>query len=206
MESITQEPEDIVIPPRGIVISSSNTNPTVSLIVTPTDHPTLYSTINSKPGPSAIKLVKVRYAKNFRRVIRTSKSKLNVQKTKKYCGRPSKGIEWHHYQQGGPGDCYSCGRQFAGRKGKQAHLDENRGSRVSCEVVWIQSNRDRCYFCDLPIKPSKAAHIIEQHTKVCKPLSELKTLIHPYHLKDTGLRIEEIGAFNWPGKCKQGDS
>ena len=40
---------------------------------------------------------------------------------------------------------------------------------------------------------------IEAHTKVCKPLSELMTLIHPYHLEDTGLRLEEIRAFDFPG-------
>jgi hypothetical protein len=196
LEAITEEPKDIKIEPLGKIVS----NTLIYLTINATNHPTLFSSFMCEPDSNGNHYVKVQYARNFSRVVRISKTE--GWDAKAHPGRPLKGIEWHHYQPGGTGDCFSCGRQFAGRKGKESHLDEKRGSRMSCEVVRIQQGRDRCYFCDAPIRPSKDVPIIEQHTKVCKPLSELKSLIHPCHLQDFGLRIEEVEAFDWPGDRK----
>jgi hypothetical protein len=195
MNTRTDGYEKIIIPTLGDVISSN----IVRLVVNPAHHPLLFHSIPAAPDSDGIKYIRVHYANCFKRIIRTSKFEGWDVSWK--TGRPSRSIEWHHYQPGGSGDCFSCGRQFGSRRGKDNHLNKNRGERESCEVVYLQRCRDRCYFCDEPIKPTDDASIIEQHTKVCGPLWELKLLVNKYHLEDSGLRHEEIKAFQWPVRC-----
>jgi len=174
---ITEKPEKILIKPLGIVISKTE----VDLIVDAEKQPLLYGSIPPQAisDNRTIKRVRVKYPKKFARKVRRTKTKGWEIKDKKR-GCPGHGCGWMKYsKRGGEGDC-TCGRLYQGRRGKANHINPKGDIPTNCEVYRLQQGRTRCYF------------------RLCKPLMELKGLIHPIHLQDSGLQPEEIKAFRWP--------
>lgn len=210
----TYYPEEILHGPLGRIVEWN----VVDLAVNPVDHPILFEAITNIEANeiTGIKYVRVIYDEHFSRTVRVTRSEHTLTGRKKtisvagivkrkkdgsiskHNGRPHKSEAWQ-YLGDEKGDCHSCGRRLRGIRGKTSHVDPKSGSQESCEVVRLQRGRDRCYFCNKSISSSESWKVIEAHTKVCKPLWELKRLIHPFHLEDHGLKIEEIDAFEWPG-------
>jgi len=199
----------IIIKPLGIVI-----NPRVILFeLKQGRHPYLFKHLRQyrSLGPNrGIKLVPVLYDANFSRIIRhrkpeswvkeagsPRKDKSETSKSNRGPGRPKIQFAYLSYGKRGSDECKGCGRHFGIKKGKLEHLKHNR-----CVVVQLQMNRDRCYFCIEPIDPSSDPKTIEasEHIRNCIPLCELKTLIQQEHLQDSGLRPEEVEAFNFLGQ------
>jgi len=178
----------IHIRPRGIVINERE----ILFVLKPTKHPILFNSLRRNPGPNGFKHAKVIYPPEFKRVVREKGPKTKNSSS----GRPRRATAWLYY--GDPQGHCCCGRKFRGYRGRSAHW-RSKGERSEvCEIQRIQANRSRCFFCNEVISPSDRFRCIEEHTKTCAPLIELKTLIHPFHLEDMGIQEAEIRAFNWP--------
>jgi len=178
----------IDIKPRGIVI----TERVILFELEPSKHPTLFNSLRRDPEPNGFKYVKVIYPQTFKRVIREE----GPMAERSSSGRPKRSTAWMYY--GNPlGDC-CCGRKFRGYRGRSEHWRSKGDKSEICEIRRIQADRDRCFFCNEVISPSDKFRCIEEHTRKCGPLMELKTLIHPFHLEDMGLQEAEIMAFKWP--------
>jgi len=203
MRRITKEPEAIDIPSFGIELSPTD----IIFAVNEDRHPNLFGILDPWvfpiTGPDMnLKHVRVIYQNDFGRVTRFTQT--IGWDPKLVPGHTSRGTAWHYFTSNTSIGCASCGRWFPTKKERAKHLSRQTlfPEWTSCVVLNLMMNRGPCYFCDEYIGPTTDIDIIEAHTSTCQYLRELKWMVNPLHLEDSGLIWEEIKAFPFPGKLR----
>lgn len=177
----------------------------IRLIVTQRYHPSLFDSLPNKADDGiGFKYVDVHYPKTF---VRNARQTMPVELPVRDRGRTSPHQAWWWFFEyiNEDSTCWSCGKQDSRKKSKGYHYTR---PGLPCMVARRQQNRTRCFFCDEEIKSCTNNEYLamEVHTKYCRPLWELKTLIHPMHLEDHGLEDPEIDAFTWPVRVVSTDN
>jgi hypothetical protein len=212
LEEITEIPEDIIVRSNGLTARDGS----IYLEVKPDEHPTLYATLPATSIGVPNRYRKVTYSPGFRRIVRKTATSLLL--LNRGPGKTAAGHAWvykHKLAKGGKVIQCPCGHTWGCPKSAQQHCIDRGDS--GCKVYRRQITRGSCLFCgegtgqgwiadstnDLKIpenrgKARAAINSMNRHYSTCRPMLELRSLIHPFHLEDSGLQDGEIEAFPFP--------